>query len=75
MLSACYSLVCLPAPHTQCFMQCSVYNDASLVFVMRVCYILVGTTLCIFPVQGHFGLSLLLQGATFELRLAVGMRE
>lgn len=31
VLSGWYSSVCPHVPHTQCFMQCSVYNDASLV--------------------------------------------
>lgn len=40
-----------------------------------VCYILVGTTLCIFSVWGHSGFSLCLQEVSFGLRLSVGMSE
>lgn len=43
--SAWYSSVCLHALHTQCFMQCSVYNDASLVL---------GCMCVLYPCGNHF---------------------
>lgn len=75
VLNAWYSSVCLHAPHTQCFMQCSVYNDASLVLGC-VCVLTLWEALsAFFQSEVILGFLFSLQGASFGLRLAAGMKK